>query len=65
MLMVARKDRVSLVERRLEEIEETMEILGDEKLLLSIERGLKDLREGRYKRYADVDALFRDIERSP
>ncbi len=63
--MVARKDRVSLVERRLEELEETMEILGDEKLLLSIERGLKDLREGRYKRYADVDALFRDIERSP
>ena len=56
---------MSLVERRLEELEETIEILGDEKLLLSIERGLKDLRAGHYKRYADVNALFRDIESSP
>lgn len=41
-----------------------MEILGDKKLLRSIERGLKDLREGRYKKYTNVDALFKDIKRS-
>jgi len=65
MLMTARKDRVSLVEQRLEELEETIDVLTDKRLVRSIERGLRDLREGRLKRYADEDALFRDIKPSP
>ena len=60
--MDVRRDRIALVERRLGEIEETMEILSDKRLVRSIERGLKDLREGRDTRYADVDTLFKAIE---
>ena len=50
------------IERRLEELEETMEILSDKKLLRGIDRGLTDLLKGRYKKYENVDALFKDIE---
>jgi hypothetical protein len=64
MVMNAAEDRIALVERRLEELEETVEILADKKLLRSIERGLEDVREGRYKKYASVDSLFKDIESS-
>ena len=60
--MAIPRGRLASVERRLEELEETIEILSDKRLLLSIERGLKDLKEGRYKKYSSVDALFTDIE---
>ncbi len=62
--MSGQKDRIGLVERRLDELEETIEILGNKNLLRSIERGLKDLQKGRCKKYATVDELFRDIKSS-
>jgi hypothetical protein len=52
------------LEDRVDELEETLEIMGDKKLLGSIERGLKNLKEGRYKRYKDVNTMFSDLKRS-
>ncbi len=62
--MTVTEKRVARIEQRLEELVETMDVLSDKRLARSIERGLRDLREGRYKKYADVNAMFRDIERS-
>jgi hypothetical protein len=50
------------IEKRLEELEETMDILGDEKTVRSIERGLRDLQQGRFRRYENVDQLLKGIK---
>lgn len=49
------------LENRMEELEETVEIMSDKELLRGIERGLKDLKEGRYKKCKDVKAMFSDL----
>ncbi len=56
--------KIISIERRLAELEETMEILGDKRTVRSIERGLKDLREGRFHKYDDVEGLFEKIKLS-
>ena len=54
--------KVVSIERRLEELEETMDILGDEKTVRSIERGLRDLQQGRFRRYENVNELLKGIK---
>ena len=58
------EQRMRRLENRVEELEETIEIMSDKKLLRSIERGLADLRHGKYKRYEGTESLFADIESS-
>lgn len=60
--MTTLESKVVSIERRLEELEETVEVLGDKKTTRSIERGLKDLQEGRFHRYKDVKELFKGIK---
>ena len=54
--------KVVSIERRLEELEETMDILGDKKTMRSIERGLRDLQQGRFRRYGNVNELLKGIK---
>jgi len=54
--------KVISIEKRLEELEETIDILGDKKTVRSIERGLKDLQQGRFRRYENVDELLKGIK---
>jgi len=54
--------KVVSIERRLEELEETMDILGDKKTVRSIERGLRDLQQGRFRRYENVNELLKGIK---
>ena len=61
--MTTLESKVVSIERRLEELEETMEILGDKKTTRSIARGLKDLKEGRFRTYKNVDSLIKGIKR--
>ena len=51
--------KVVSIERRLEE---TMDILGDKKTVRSIERGLRDLQQGRFRRYKNVNELLKGIK---
>ena len=51
--------KVVSIERRLEELEETVDILGDKKTVRSIERGLRDLQQGRFHRYENVNELLK------
>ena len=60
--MAATEQRLRKLEHRVDELEETLEIMSDKKLVRSIERGLKDLKEGRYVKYKDARSLFRDLE---
>ena len=60
--MTTLESKVVSIERRLEELEETIELLGDRKTTQSIARGLKDLKEGRFHRYTDVDELLKGIK---
>jgi predicted nucleic acid-binding OB-fold protein len=60
--MATLQSKVTSIERRLGELEETMEVLGDKKTMQSIARGLKDLREGRFHRYDDVSELLKGIK---
>ena len=62
--MAKLENKIVSIEKRLEEVEETVEILGDRKTTRSIEKGLKDLREGRFRKYESVDALFKEIKQS-
>ena len=62
--MTTLESKVVSIEKRLEELEETMEILGDKKTTKSIARGLKDLKEGRFRTYKDVDSLIKGIKHS-
>lgn len=61
--MAKLENKIVSIEKRLGELEETLEILGDRKTTRSIERGLKDLREGRFRRYESVEALFEENKR--
>jgi hypothetical protein len=53
--------KIVSIEKRLEELEETVDILGDKKTVRSIERGLRDLQQRRFRRYENVDELFKGI----
>lgn len=57
------ESKIVSIEKRLDELEETVEILGDAKTARSIEKGLKDLREGRFRRYESVESLFQKIRK--
>lgn len=60
--MTTLESKVVSIEKRLEELEETMEILGDKTTTRSVARGLKDLKEGRFRAYKDVDSLIKGIK---
>lgn len=60
--MTATEQRLRKLEHRVDELEETLDIMSDRKLVRSIERGLKDLKKGRYVRYKDVKSMFSDLE---
>jgi hypothetical protein len=60
--MTSLATKVVSIERRLEELEETMDILGDKKTMRSIERGLRDLHQGRFRRYENVNELLKGIK---
>ena len=57
--MTTLESKVVSIERRLEELEETVEILGDKETTKSIAKGLKDLTEGRFRTYKDVASLVK------
>jgi hypothetical protein len=59
--MTTLETKVVSIEKRLGELEETMEILGDKKATRSIERGLRDLQQGRFRRYENVNELLKGI----
>jgi hypothetical protein len=59
--MTTLESKVVSIEKRLEELEETVEILGDRKTTSSIARGLRDLKEGRFHKYKDADELLKGI----
>ena len=42
------------MEDRLESLEETVNVLADRKLLLSIRKSLAEIKQGRYKDYRSV-----------
>ena len=56
------ENKIISIEKRLDQLEETVEVLGDAKTVRSIERGLKDLQEGRFHRYESVESLFRAVK---
>jgi predicted transcriptional regulator len=60
--MTTLETKVVLIEKRLEELEETIEILGDKKTTRSIERGLRDLQQGRFRKYENVNELLKGIK---
>lgn len=60
--MTSLATKVISIEKRLEELEETIDILGDKKTVRSIERGLKDLQQGRFRRFENVDELLKGIK---
>jgi len=60
--MTATETRLRRLGHRVNGLEETLEIMSDKKLVKSIERGLKDLKEGKHVRYKDVKSLFADLE---
>jgi len=61
--MAKLENKIVSIEKRLDELEETMEILTDGKTTRSIEKGLKDLREGRFRKYESVEGLFKEIKK--
>jgi len=60
--MTSLETKLVSIEKRLEELEETMDVLGDKKTTRSIERGLRDLQEGRFRRYENVNQLLKGIK---
>jgi predicted transcriptional regulator len=60
--MTSLETKMVSIEKRLDELEETMEILGDKKTTTSIERGLRDLQQGRFHRYENVNELLKGIK---
>lgn len=57
------ENKIVSIEKRLDDLEETVEIMGDEKTIRSIERGLKDLHEGRFRKYETAEALIKEIKK--
>ncbi len=50
------------IQKRLDDLEETMEILADKKTLARIKKALKDIKEGRYKDYHNVKHFRAEFE---
>lgn len=61
--MAKLENKIVSIEKRLDDLEETMEIMADKRTVRSIERGLKDLRQGRFRRYENTEALFKEIKK--
>lgn len=49
------RQRIHTLEKKVEEFRETLEILSDKKTLRSIDRGLRDLRLGKYRTCKNFD----------
>ncbi len=49
--------KLSEIESRVESLEETIDLVANKKVLLSIKRALDDLKRGRYKDYDSVRQL--------
>ena len=47
---------------RLDSLEETMDIIGNKKILADIKKSLEDNKAGRYKDYRDVKQFRREFE---
>ena len=52
--MVSSRSKLREMEDRLESLEETVNVLADRKLLLSIRKSLAEIKQGRYKDYRSV-----------
>jgi len=57
--MVSSQSKIREMEDRLENLEETVNVLADRKLLLSIRKSLAEIKQGRYKDYRSVK-MFRE-----
>ncbi|MGH9921670.1 MAG: hypothetical protein ACRD38_02845 [Nitrososphaerales archaeon] len=53
-------ERVKKLENKIGELEETMEILSDKRLLTSIKAGLDDMKSGKYKIFKSVEEMKKD-----
>ncbi|MDG6995824.1 MAG: hypothetical protein JRN52_07870 [Nitrososphaerota archaeon] len=60
--MALSERRLRKLEHRVDELEETLDIMADKKLLKSIQSGLSDYKKGRYKKYKDVETMFSDLK---
>ncbi len=54
-------ERVKKLENKIDELEESLDIVSDKRLLKSINDGLNDLKSGRYKVYKSVREMKRDF----
>jgi soluble cytochrome b562 len=52
--MVSSQSKLREMEGRLESLEETVNVLADRKLLLSIRKSLAEIKQGKYKDYRSV-----------
>ena len=52
--MTTTQTKLHRIEDRLKSLEETVEVLADEKLLGEIKKSLDDIKAGRYKDFEDV-----------
>ncbi len=50
------------IRKRLDDIEETMEVLADKRTLAGIRKSLEDIKAGRYKDYRDVKQFRKEFE---
>ncbi len=53
--------KLSEIESRVESLEETIDLVGDKKVLLQIKRALDDVKRGRYKDYDSVEQLKANV----
>jgi hypothetical protein len=60
--MVLSQSEFRKMEAKLESLEETMDVLADKTLLLSIKRSLDDIKQGRYKDYPNVKQFRQAFE---
>jgi hypothetical protein len=54
---MSRTSKLSEIESRVESLEETIDIMGDKKVLLQIKLALDDVKQGRYRDYDSVEQL--------
>lgn len=54
--------KLKQIEKRLDGLEETMEILADKKLLAGLRKALDDIKQGRYKEYRNVKEFRSEFE---
>lgn len=55
------EERFAKLEKKVEELEETVEILGDPKTMKDIKVALADLKAGRVKIYKDIDSYINEL----